>query len=96
MKKIEIVPVGKKLLLEIPETSAGSIQVIQGAQIQEQGKIVAVGPAVNWVGDSSIKPLFEVGDVIQFKAWAVDCITIDKNKYYYISADSDAICGKVK
>ncbi len=85
--KTNVTPVGKKIMLDIAETSAGGIQVVQGAQIQEQGTIKAVGPDVP---DS-----FKKGQLIQFKAWAVDIITIDKNKYYYIDCDSTAICGLV-
>lgn len=84
---MKIKPFGNKLMLDIPETKAGSINVVQGAQIQEQGKVLAVG--------SNVKD-FHKGDVIQFKAWAVDIITIDGQKYYYIDADSDAICGILK
>ncbi len=95
--KIKVIPLGKKLMLDIPETSAGGINIIQGAQIQEQGVILAVGPDVSKAKQNGFtNNQFEVGQTIQFKAWAVDIITIDKQKYYYIDADSDAICGLVK
>lgn len=81
------IPVGKKLLLEIKETSAGGISVHQGAQIQELGTVLAVGEFVNGI---------KKGDVIHFKAWAIDCITVDGEKYYYLDSDSTAICGIVK
>ncbi len=94
-------PLGKKILLDIPETSAGGIQVVQGAQIQEQGVIVDMGPEVP--KRESIKLTtgtvrtegFAVGDIVQFKAWSVDIITVDGQKHYYISCDSDALCGIV-
>lgn len=86
MKKTKIQPVGKKLMLDIPETKAGGIAVVQGSQIQEQGIIIGVGPEVK---------KYSKGSTIQFKAWAVDIITIDGQKYYYIDSDSDAICGIV-
>lgn len=87
MNKLKIEPLGKKLLMDIPETKAGALEVKQGKQIQEQGTILAVGPEVN---DKHI------GETIQFKAWAVDIITIDGQTFYYLDADSTAICGKVK
>lgn len=90
VSEAKVQPVGKKLMLDIPETTAGGIKVVQGAQIQEQGKIIAVGPKVK-----EINPELKVGVVIQFKAWQVDIITIDGKKYYYIDADGDALCAIV-
>lgn len=103
IKKEVIRPLGRKLLLDIPETKAGGIQVVQGGQIQEQGTIVDMGPAVPargkvelTTGTVTSQGGFSIGDVIQFKAWAVDIITVDGQKYYYISCDSDALCGVIE
>ncbi len=99
-KKTIVRPLGRKLLLDIPETKAGGIQVVQGAQIQEQGTIIDMGPSVpqrhpvNSTGRSNPDG-FEIGDVIQFKAWAIDIVTVDGQKHYYISCDSDALCGVI-
>lgn len=79
-------PLGKKLLLDIPETTAGSFVVVQGHQVQEQGKVLAAGPDAD-------KTL--VGQLVHFKAWAVDIITIDGKKFYYLDSDSTALCGIV-
>jgi co-chaperonin GroES (HSP10) len=84
-------PVGKKLLLEIQESTAGAIGVHQGAQIQEIGTILKVGPKVN-----NINPDLKTGTVILFKAWQIDIITIDKEKYYFMDADGDALCAIMK
>lgn len=90
-KPTKVKPYRSKLLLSIPETKTGSLVVQQGAQIQEVGTILAMG--------SHLDPKYtelRVGDTIQFKAWAVDIITVDGEKFYYLDADSDAICGIVK
>lgn len=89
MKKIKIQPLGEKLLLDIPDSAAGNLVIQQGAQIQEQGTILAIGPDV----DASLG--LKVGDVIQFKAWAIDIITIDKQKLYYLDSNVAGLCGKV-
>ncbi len=98
-KKVIVRPLGRKLLLDIPETKAGGIQVVQGAQIQEQGTIIDMGPGVpqrhpvQGTGRRDNPEGFEIGDVVQFKSWAIDIITIDGAKYYYLDSTSDAICG---
>lgn len=89
-KALKVKPHGRKLLMSIPETKTGSLVVQQGAQIQEIGTVIAVG--------KEIDPKYyqiKVGDTLHFKAWAVDIITVDGEKFYYLDADSDAICGIV-
>ncbi len=100
--KVIVRPLGRKLLLDIPETKAGGIQVVQGAQIQEQGTIIDMGPGVpqrhpvQGTGRRDNPEGFEIGDVVQFKAWAIDIVTIDGQKFYYLSCDSDALCSRVE
>lgn len=94
-------PVNNKIQLHIEEEKIGSIQ---SKAIQEQGKIIAMGPLVPESiempmldENTAIKSItvdgFKIGATLYFKAWAVDIITEGDNKYYFISADSDAICG---
>lgn len=87
-KKIKIQPLGKKLLIDIPESTAGGLVIHQGAQIQEQGTILAIGPDVT----IDVK----IGDTIHFKAWGIDVLTIDGNKFYYLDTDVSALCGLVR
>jgi hypothetical protein len=88
-------PIGNKIQLEIEELKFGAIQ---SDAISECGKIIDYGVGAinllerNWnveAGNSLI------GKTLYFKAWAVDIITDpeDGKKYYFISADSDAICA---
>lgn len=97
MSKIKLQPLGHKLLINIPQTKTGALQVQQGAQIQEVGTILAVSDYVakNY-GVYPHKYDFKVGDTIHFKAWAIDIVTVDGETFYYLDADSDAICGKVQ
>lgn len=76
-------PLGNKIQLDIKEVKIGAIQ---SDSIEEHGTIIAVGEEVN-------KEKFQIGSTLYFKAWAVDVISKDGVKYYFISADSDAICA---
>jgi co-chaperonin GroES (HSP10) len=81
-----IKPLGNKIQLEIADEKIGAIQ---SESIQEKGVIVAVGPNAVWADNSKPK----IGATLYFKAWAIDIITEDGKKYYFISSDSDAICA---
>lgn len=78
-----IIPLGNKIQLDIKDEKIGAIQT---EAIQEQGVILEIG---EWVP----KDKYPIGATLYFKAWAVDIITDDKEKYYFISCDSDAICA---
>lgn len=85
-------PTNNKIQLDIPEVKIG---VIQSDSIEEHGTIIAVGRNVKhyYDADNDNKLDFEVGKTLYFKAWAIDVITKGEEKYYFISADSDAICA---
>ena len=84
-----IKPLGKKILLEVKEEKMGAIQ---SESIQEKGVIIAIGPDV--LKTMGIKDKLELlGETLYFKAWACDIITDDGKKYYFIAADSEALCG---
>lgn len=91
-------PLNNKIQLEIEELKFGAIE---SDSIAECGKIIAVG---NGVYDTEmttsandnvtrINHKFAIGKTLYFKAWAIDVITKDDKKYYFISSDSDAICA---
>lgn len=75
-------PIANKIQLDIQEiTHMGE----STGAIQEQGKIIGMG--------ESVEVEYAIGDTLCFKAWAVDIITDGDKNYYFISADSDAICA---
>jgi len=86
-------PIGKKIQLDIKDVKIGAIQ---SDSIEEHGTITAIGDQV-WmtsIGEYDKDSVNElVGKTLYFKAWAVDVISKDEKKYYFISADSDAICA---
>ena len=75
-------PLGNKLMLDIKEIKIGAIQ---SDSIEEHGTVIAVGENIEESG--------LIGKTLYFKAWAVDVITKGQEKFYFISADSDAICA---
>lgn len=81
-------PLNNKIQLDIKEVKIGAIQ---SDSIEEHGTIIAVG---DFVGNEYIdNHIFKIGATLYFKAWAIDVITEGDKKYYFISADSDAICA---
>ena len=99
-----IKPLGNKIQLEIADEKIGAIQ---SESIQEKGVIIAKGEYVETYKTKTIKDedgcfrnvgdgqtnKFPIGATLYFKAWAVDIITEDGKKYYFIDANSDAICA---
>lgn len=77
-------PYGKKLQIKIDEVKIGAIQ---SDSITERGTIMRVGELCELFND------IDVGRDIYFKAWAVDVITDNGEKYYFISEDSEGICA---
>lgn len=78
-----IKPLNNKIQLQIDELKFGAIE---SDTIAEKGTILAVG--------KEVPEYYQIGKTLYFKAWAVDIITeADGKKYYFISSDSDAICG---
>lgn len=92
-----IKPLGNKIQLKIEEEKIGAIQ---SESIQEKGTIIAVGKSVEHKiplnkerTEFGMSQRFPIGATLYFKAWAIDIITDGEEKYYFISADSDAICA---
>lgn len=87
MKTNKIKPFGKYILLEIPTSKVGGLSLRDGTSVQEIAIVKSIGP--------DVKAKLKTGDTIFFKSWAVDIITVDDNKYYFLSEDSGGICAIV-
>ena len=79
-------PINNKIQLDIKELKFGAVQ---SDSIEEHGTITALGDYVN-------NSKFVVGNTLYFKAWAVDVITKDDQKYYFIKTKKPICeyCGK--
>lgn len=78
-----MIPIKNKIQLDIKEVTIGSIQ---SDSIEEHATIIAIGDYVD-------ENVFKIGSTLYFKAWAVDIISDNGEKLYFISSDSDAICA---
>ena len=93
-----ITPLGKKIQLKIEQPTAGGLDLSAKETAIEVGEIIGLAGerSVNlqnlWIGKTELK----IGDKIFFKAWALDIITYEGEKYYFIDSDSNAICAIIK
>lgn len=76
-------PINNKIQLDIKELKFGAVQ---SDSIEEHGTIIALGDYID-------EEKFKIGSTLYFKAWAVDIITENDEKYYFIDSLSDAICA---
>lgn len=81
---MKIKPFGAKIQIKIEEAKAGSLALTGMPTSVECGEVIAVG---EWV--TSIKK----GDKIFYKSWAVDIITHDGIRYFFIDLDTNGICA---
>lgn len=79
-----IKPLNNKIKLQLTEETIGGIKT---DSVSEKGVILAVGEMCKNFSKTHI------GRTLYFKAWAVDVITEGTEKHYFLSDDSDAICG---
>jgi co-chaperonin GroES (HSP10) len=84
---MKIKPIGSRIQIEIDEPKAGALETSSLNVAKEKGKVVAIGQFVNDV---------KVGDEILFKGWAVDIITDNGKRYYFIDEESKGLCAVLK
>ncbi len=84
---MKIKALGQRIQLKIEEPKAGDLDMSNMNVAKEVGEVIGIGKDVTL-------PV-KVGDRVLFKAWAVDIITEDGKKYYFISQQTDGICGVI-
>ena len=91
---MKIYPLGNIIQLEFEEASAGDLITSSRDSAVEYAKIVAIGKGI-YLGD---KPMFgiDIGDHVFVKAWAVDIITHQDKKYYFVNLETNGILAVVK
>lgn len=85
---MKIKPLGAKVQISIAESKAGGLEVSGLSVAREMGKVLALG--------NEVTIPIKVGDQILFKAWAVDIINENGEKYYFIDQDSKGLCAIIK
>ena len=84
---MKIQPIANKIMLEIEEPKAGALETSSLNVAKEKGKVIGVGELV-----TSVKK----GDTVFFKSWAVDIITDEGQRHYFIDEESKGLCAVVK
>ena len=90
---MQIIPINKKIQLDIEQPTAGGLDLSSKPTTVECGTVLEISNCDD--GKFSINGI-AVGDKIFFKAWAIDIITYNKQTFYFIDADSEGICAIVK
>ncbi len=83
--QMKIKTLGNKIRIKIPANSAGGLNLDSMTTAVEYGEVIDIGD----LGDSSP---FSIGDTILFKAWAIDIIDYEGEKYYFLDL-SKIICS---
>lgn len=83
---IKITPLGKNILFKIEKARAGILDTSSRSSAVEHAEVVATGDEV------TIK--LKAGDKAFVKAWAVDIIDHEDEKYYFANENTDGILAK--
>lgn len=89
-----IEPLPGIIQLELEEAKAGVLDTSSRQSAVEYAKVVAVGGVTKIDGITVISP--EVGDHVFVKSWAVDIITHEDKKYYFVDSASKGVLAVVK
>ena len=79
-----IIPVVKKIQIEIDKPTAGALDMSSKETAVENGTIIAMGEDVKG---------FKIGQKLLLKAWGLDVISYEGTNYYFIDFDNLGICA---
>lgn len=82
---MKIRTIGNKIQLKVDEPEIGGLVTESMPIAVECGEVVGIG--------EEVKLPIKKGDKIFFKSWAVDIITHEGKKYYFIDSDTKGICA---
>ena len=85
---MKITPLHNRIQIKIDDVTAGALNLSSKPTVVEVGEVIAVGDSV------TLK--IKKGDKIFFKAWAVDIINHNDDKYYFLAEDTNGIVATIK
>lgn len=85
---MKIETLGTRIQLKIDDPVAGGLDVSSLNVAKETGEVIGLGKDVTL-------PL-KIGDRVLFKAWAVDIVSVESKKFYFIDQATQGICAKIK
>ena len=88
---MNIKPFAGKIHIKLDKPSAGGLDLSSKPTAVEYAEVIGVSI---WYIDT-VKQILKVGDKIFVKAWGIDVITHNGETYYFVDADSKAICATV-
>ena len=88
-----IQPYGKKIQIQIEQPTVGGLDISAKESGVEVAKVLITAKIhIEGIGDFE----FKENDKIMVKAWAIDIITYEGTKYYFVDYDSEGICAMIK
>lgn len=84
---MKIKTLGNRIQLKIDEVEAGGLDTSSMMTAVEFGTVLDIGE------DVTLK--IKKGDKVFFKSWAVDIITHQSKRYFFISEDTKGLCAIV-
>ena len=84
---MKIKAIGNKIHLNIEEPAAGALAIASMPTAIECGTVIGIG--------EQVKLPVKKGDKLFFKSWAVDIITYNAKRHFFISEDTNGICAIV-
>ena len=79
---MKIHPLSNEVQIKIDEAKAGVLNMESTQTAVEFGEVVAIGDEVKGI---------KVGQKILFKAWAVDIVTWEGKRYYFLNMTTNGI-----
>lgn len=88
MKKPTIQPLGDMIMLSMEQAALGALDTSSMKTGVEWAVVLALGP--------DVKGIYQPGDKVFVKAWAVDTILYDNVEYVFTSEARKGICAVVR
>lgn len=85
-----IKPINNKLQIKVDEPKVGELD------LSSKPSAVEVGTIIGLSFNAEINNIYKIGDKIFFKAWAIDIIDYNGEKFYFIDENSEGICAIIK
>lgn len=85
---MQIHPTSNNIQLKIEEAKAGILDTSSKQSAVEIAEVIAIGP--------DVKLAVKKGDKVFVKAWAIDIISHNEERYYFANEETNGILAIVK
>ena len=83
-----IIPIGNTIQIKIDEVKAGALDLSMKETAIEYGEVLAIG--------KDVRLDIKVGDKIFFKSWAIDIISYEGERFYFINPETNGLLAIIK